>query len=118
LPARSSEDEEKQMSSVHRVGLTIAGLATTVLIAAVFVVQGYVSAQQAAATASANAATPTPAPTATPTLEPRTIYIDPVPTPSVISITQTAPPAARQKPPVVHVVVPSTGGDDDGGHDD
>jgi hypothetical protein len=106
------------MSSVHRVGLTIAGLATTVLVAGVFVIQGYVSAQQAAATASANTATPTAAPTATPTVEPKTIYIDPVPTPSVISITQTAPPAANQKPPVVHVVVPATGGDDAEGHDD
>jgi hypothetical protein len=106
------------MNSIHRVGLTIAGLATTALVAGVFVVQGYISAQQAATTATASAATASPDPTATPSLAPQTIYIDPVPTPSVISITQTAPPAPNRKPPVVHVVVPSTGGDDDGEHDD
>jgi hypothetical protein len=103
------------MNSIHRVGLTIAGLTTTVLVAGVFVAQGYVSAQpEAQATAQATA-TPTPDPTAT--LEPQTIYIDPVPTPSVISVVQTPPPT-KQKPPVVRVVVPPAGGDDEEENDD
>ena len=39
------------MNSIHRVGLTIAGLATAATVAGAFVADGYFSAHQAAAAA-------------------------------------------------------------------
>jgi hypothetical protein len=101
------------MGSIHRIGLAIAALATTGTIAAVFVIQGYVEARNAAnQTPSAVTAAATTGPTSG--SSPRTVYINPAPSPSVISVEQTAPPLAP--PPVIHVVVPGAGGgDDDGG---
>lgn len=105
------------MNSIHRVGVTVAGFVTVVAVAGAFVVQGYMAAQQAVAQATAQAsATADPTTDPTTSLAPQTIYVNPVPTPQVIKVTQTPPPA--QKPPVIHVVVPTQGGGDDGGSDD
>jgi heme/copper-type cytochrome/quinol oxidase subunit 2 len=94
------------MSPIHRVGLTIAGIAAAVTVAGAFVVQGYVAAQQAQTQATA-AATAEAAATTLPT---QIVYIKPAPTP----VAQ-ATPAPVQQPPVIHVVVPGFG--DDGGRD-
>lgn len=102
------------MGSIHRIGLAIAALATTALIAGVLVIQGYVDAGNAArqTPSAVTAAATTTDPMSTP--DPTTVYVNPAPSPSVISVVQTAPPAAN--PPVIHVVVPPPGGgDDDGG---
>ena len=50
--------------------------------------------------------------TSSPTLGPEIVYVNPVPSPQVVNVTQTQPPAGP--PPVIHVVVPSVGGDDGG----
>lgn len=96
------------MSSIHRIGVTIAGLATAVVVAGVFVAQGYVAAQQATPQETAQAAGRAAGGA---TLAPETVYVNPAPTPPVIRVTQTSPPG---QPPVVHVIVPSQGGDDGG----
>ena len=107
------------MNSIHRIGVTIAGLATVATLGGAFVAQGYLAAQQAAAasTAQANATSNS---TADPSgaLGPETIYVNPAPSAAVIHVTQTAPPVG--KPPVIHVVVPGPGGEpgDNGGSDD
>ena len=85
------------MNSIHRIGVTIAGLATVATVAGAFVVQGYVAGEQAAQ-AVAQATAP---------LTPRLVYVNPVPTPQPI-------PTA-QPPQVIHVVVGGFG--DDGGSD-
>jgi hypothetical protein len=87
------------VNTIHRAGLTIAGLGTAVLVAGAFVAQGYVAAMQAVPTAVVAAATPT--------IGPEIVYVNPAPTPAVIQVTQTAPPAGP--PPVVHVIVPAGG---------
>jgi hypothetical protein len=120
LPARrgggpDEGSEETKVSSIHRTGLTIAGLATAVVVGGVFVAQGYVAAQDAAARATSQASAAATA-SATPTLGPETVYVNPVPSPAIIHVTQTAPPV-RGNPPVIHIVVPTRGGDD-GGNDD
>ena len=124
------------MSSIHKVGLFIAGLATVLAVAGAFVVQGYTTARQAAAAPPAVAdvavptVTPSPDPTATPTLPPQIVYVEPVPSPAVIHVTRPAKPATttgtpastpagpQPTPPVIHVVVPTPTGGDDGGGDD
>jgi hypothetical protein len=108
------------MNSVSRAGLTIAGLVTAAVVGGVFFVQGFTAARESAATASDTpvvTVAPTLAPTDSPS--PNVVYINPVPSPSVINIIQTPPPAppAAAKPPVIHVVVPTVGGDDDGNDD-
>ena len=116
------------MNSIHRVGATIAGAVAILTVAGALLVEGYVSTRTAAAapTASQVVATvsPTDAVSATPSLEPQTIYVQPVPTPAIVTITHTAPPVVVSKPkappPVIHVVVtaPPGNGDDDGGSGD
>jgi hypothetical protein len=107
------------MGSIHRIAVTIAGLLTAAAIAGVFVVQGYVSAQEASPAPTIQATTDATAEaTASPTLDPQVIYINPVPTPKVINVTKPARPV-KAKPPVVHVIVPSpTEHEDDGESDD
>lgn len=90
------------MGSIHRIAVTIAGLLTAAAIGGVFVVQGYVSAQEATPAPTTEA---TAEPTASPTLDPEVIYINPVPTPQIINVTKTARPV--KKAPVIHVVVPT-----------
>ncbi len=87
------------MKSIHRVGVTIAGLATAATVAGAFVLQGYSSAQAAAQQANAQAAQ------ATSSLAPEIVYVRPVPTPQ----TQTQPPV---EPPPIIQIVPGTGDDD------
>ena len=101
------------MSTIHRAGVTIAGLAAALTVGGAFVAQGYLGARQVVAAASP--AAPTAAATTDPTLQPETVYVNPIPSASVIHVTQTAPPAAN--PPVIHVVVAGPGGDDGPGDD-
>jgi hypothetical protein len=79
------------MNSIHRVALAIAFLMTGGAVAAAFVVDGYMSANQAAIAA------------ASATQNPQVVYILP-----------TSSPAPLGTPPVIHVVVPGTGDDDNG----
>ena len=115
------------MNSIHRVGATIAGAVAILTVAGALLVEGYVSTRTAAAQATASQVAATDAPTdaaaPTPTLDPQIIYIQPVPTPAVVTITQAAPPVVVSKPkappPVIHVVVTAPPGtDDDGGSGD
>lgn len=114
------------MNTIHRVGLTIAGIVAVMVMAGAFVVQGYASARREAATAAATQATTaqaTPSPTATVdvTLEPQTVYVAPVPTPAVIKIVKKAPPrpAVTVPKPVATPTqtitpAPTFGGENDG----
>lgn len=95
------------MNTIHRAGLTIAGLATAVVVAGAFVAQGYAAAQQAIPSVAPVAAAPT--------LGPEIVYMNPAPTPALVRVTQTAQPGAT--PPVVHVIVPSKGDDGSEGSD-
>ena len=96
------------MNSIHRLGVTIAGLATVLTVAGAFVAQGYVAAQQASAQATAQATALAAA------SAPQIVYINPMPT------APPAPPApptpAPQPQQVIHVIV-GGGGDDGGGND-
>jgi hypothetical protein len=99
------------MNSIHRIGVTIAGLATVATVGGAFVAQGYMTAQKAAADATAQTSAQTSAtsdPTADPTatLDPEIIYVNPVPSPAVIHVTKPARPV-HTKAPVVPVVVPT-----------
>ena len=98
------------MSTIHRAGVTIAGLAATLTIAGAFVAQGYVAAQQSAPK-STDTAQATAAPTDT-AGQTETIYVNPVPSASVVHVVQTAPPAAN--PPVIHQIVAGGGEPGDG----
>jgi hypothetical protein len=106
------------MNSIHRVGLTIATLATVATVAGSLVVQGYVSAEQAAAQA---AAAPATVATAIDSQAPLIVYINPMPTPPAVAPAVPAVPPVdalpaipAQQPQIIHVIVPSTGGDHDG----
>jgi hypothetical protein len=110
------------MNSIHRVGMTIAGIATVATVAGAFVAQGYIESKPAATQTPTS--TPTETATADPTpdptmdLAPQTIYVNPLPTPPVIHVTKPAPVVRPpKKPPVIHIVVPTPGGGDDGGND-
>ncbi len=92
------------MTSVRRLGVTVASVATVAAVAAVLVAQGYTSAQQAAAQSGAAGAN-----------SPQVVYVRPAPSAQVIHVTQTMQPSGP--PPVIHVIVPSTGGDDGAGDD-
>jgi hypothetical protein len=99
------------MNSIHRWGATIAALAAVATVAGGFFIQGYSTAQQAAAGATnAGATNAVASPIAS--LGPQIVYVNPVPQPQVVNVTQTQPPGPP--PPVIHVVVPSVGGDDSG----
>jgi uncharacterized protein (UPF0333 family) len=82
------------MNSIHRVGVMVASMVTVATIAGAFVVQGYVTAEQAAAAAT------------TASRGPQIIYVAALPS---------AATAAPVQPQVIHVVVPGNG--DDGGSD-
>ena len=113
------------MNSIHRVGLTIAGVVAILTVAGALLVEGYMSTRTAAAgpTASPVVATDSPTDQATPSasLEPETVYIQPVPTPAIITITKTAAPVVskpKAPPPVIHVVVTAPPGSGDDGSGD
>jgi hypothetical protein len=96
------------VNSIHRTGLALAGLSTLFLMAGVFAVQTVTAGQIAsvATVASANPAS-TPAP--------EIVYVNPAPTPAVINVTQTSPPA--QRPALIHLIV-RTHDDGNEGSDD
>lgn len=96
------------MSAIHRLGLTIASVAAVITVAGAFVVQGYVSAQQAAKQAAPQAAIQSTAPP-TAAQSPEIVYVTP-PVPAAPAPTL----APVQPPPVIHVVVPGPHGDDEG----
>jgi hypothetical protein len=118
------------MNSIHRVGVTIAGLVTLAVVGGAFVVQGYFAAQTAAAQATTLAVQatatdqPTRSATATPTLPPAVVYVMPKATAPVIHIIRRAKPAPTAKPgptatpPIIHIIVPGPTGGDDGGSGD
>jgi hypothetical protein len=138
------------MNMIHRLGLTISGVVALLVVVGVFVVQGYTNAQadaaqadaaQAAAQQTAAQATPSPGASADPTgtVEPLTIYVEPMPTPPPVKRANVAPlvvvpqpqpaqpqpatpqPATPQPtPPVIHIVVtaPPEPGDNNGGGGD
>ena len=101
------------MNSIHRLGITIAGMVALVTIAGAVIIQGLTTGGVAQANAPEQ---PTSDPTAadTASLAPVTVYINPVPTPQVITVIHTPKPTRRPpraKPKIV--VVP--GGDENGG---
>jgi hypothetical protein len=98
-------------ASIHRVGLAVAALAVVVTVGGFFVADGYLSARRSASAApvvSVTSASPAPSTNAAGTIPPEIVYVRPAPSPRVIHVTQTAPPAA---PKIVHVTVPGTGGE-------
>jgi hypothetical protein len=107
------------MNSIHRTGVAIAGLLAIAVMATAVFLQGGGSRDSVAQAAAADPATD--APTSSPTsLDTQTIYINPVPTPEVVRVVHTPPPAKRAKAtqPVIHIIVPGPTGDDDGEGDD
>lgn len=91
--------------SIHRIGIAVAAIVTVAGVGGAFVVQGYVSAEQASAQAAATAQAVAQA-TAN---SPQIVYVNP-PLPTPATTDPTLPP-----PPVIHVIVPGGYGDDDGG---
>jgi hypothetical protein len=86
------------MNHIHRIGLAVAAAMTSLTVMAAVAIQGYTSAPrpaQAAAAQQAAAETPTATEAATEaaTLSPETIYVKPAPTPAIVKVTRTAPPA-------------------------
>lgn len=101
------------MNSIHRMGVAIAGLVAMAVIATAVFLQGGGSRDALAQAAAADSATD--APTSDPTsLDAQMIYINPVPTPEVVTVVHTPRPAKRAKAtqPVIHIVVPGPAGDD------
>ena len=96
--------------TIHRAGATIAGLATALTIAGAFVAQGYVAAQKSAPRSTG--AVQTSAAATDPAQQTETVYVNPVPSASVVHVVQTAPPLAA--PPVIHQIVAGGGSGDDG----
>ena len=96
-------------ASIHRTGLAIAALAVIVTVGGFFVADGYLAARR---TASSSLAVPAVSVTSSPSpagsLPPEVVYVRPAPSPGVIHVTQTAPPAP---PKIVHVTVPGAGGE-------
>jgi hypothetical protein len=94
------------MSSVHRIGISIAAIATASTIAGAFVVQGYVGGLQAQATAQAQADAAAQATATTPQI----VYVNPVPTPAQVQ----APVQPDPTQQIIHIVVPTRGDDGPG----
>jgi hypothetical protein len=121
------------MNTIHRVGLTIAGVVALLVVGGAFVVQGYAGAQAEAARATAAQQTASPTSTTDASLDPVTVYVEPMPTQPAVAIANPAPGVAVSRPdptpvqptdpqptpPVIHIIVPSPSGhDDNGGKDD
>ena len=96
------------MNQIHRIGLSVAGVAAALTVAGALVMDGYVTAGKDLAQATASQQDPTaittvePAASPTPSVDPLTIYVRPAP-----AVT----------PPVIHVIVPTPRGEG-GGTDD
>jgi hypothetical protein len=101
------------MNSIHRLGITIAGMVALVTIAGAVIIQGLTTGGVAQANAPEQ---PTSDPTAedTASLAPVTVYINPVPTPQVITVIHTPKPARRPPRATTKIVVVPSGGGDDG----
>jgi hypothetical protein len=113
------------MNSIHRVGLTVAGLVTALVVAGVLAFDGYASA-----VASQNQATPDPATQTAAdspsdgSLAPTIIYVLPAPTPTATSTLDpavdgglpqsdaTIPPASASTQTPTRTPRPAGGGDD------
>jgi hypothetical protein len=102
------------MNSIHRIGLTVAGVATALVVAGAFVVDGYTSAMATQNQAAADAATQAPAtdsPSPEP-LQPTIVYVRPAPTPTGTAAKGSAlrvvgAGAANQPAPVVTPTQPA-----------
>jgi hypothetical protein len=116
------------MNQIHRIGLSVAGVAAALTVAGALVMDGYVTAGKDLAQATASQQDPTaittvgPAASPTPSVDPLTIYVRPAPIPPVTHVTKPAPvvtlrPAPAVTPPVIHVIVPTPSGEG-GGTDD
>ena len=100
-------------ASIHRTGLAVAALAVIVTVGGVFAADGYLSARRAAASPQfARVVSVASSPSAAGSLPPEVVYVRPAPSPKVIHVTQTAPPAP---PKIVHVTVPGAGGEGNDG---
>jgi hypothetical protein len=100
-------------ASIHRLGLAVAALAVVVTVGGFFVADGYLTARPAvSADPAVSDGSVSPSPATTGTLPPEVVYVRPAPSPEIIHVTKTAPPAP---PRVVHVTVPGTGGEGDDG---
>jgi hypothetical protein len=91
------------MNHIHRIGLAVAAAMASLTVMAAVAIQGSTSAPlPAQATAAQQAAAETPAATEAATdpatLSPETIYVQPAPTPAIVKVTRTTPPAPRATP--------------------
>ena len=103
------------MNSIHRIGLTVAGLAGALTIAGALAVQGFATSMAAAQGGQSAAFTQGADPTADPTaLDPQTVYVNPAATPQIITVIHTPKPTRR---PVVTSAPNQGWSDDDGGGD-
>lgn len=96
-------------ASIHRLGLAVAVLVVVATVGGFFVADGYFSASGTTSPApliTDGSVAPSAAATGTP--QPELVYVRPAPSPQVIHVTKTAPPAPPQ---VVHVTVPGSGGE-------
>jgi len=107
------------VNGIHRIAFAVAGLATITGVGGVFAAQGYLEAQaQAQAAESARASALAAAEIAAwtpPPLTPEIVYVEPVPTPQIINVVQTAEPSAA--PPIVRVTVPAAGDEHEDEHE-
>ncbi len=94
------------MSTIHRAGVTIAGLAAALTIAGALVAQGYVAAKKSV---SPPGAVQTTAAATAPAQKTETVYVNPVPSAPIVHVVQTAPPVGN--PPVIHQIVAGGGGE-------
>lgn len=102
-------------ASIHRLGLAVAALAVVVTVGGFFVADGFLTAAQTASAGPAvSDGSVSPSPAATGTLPPVVVYVRPAPSPEIIHVTKTAPPAP---PKIVHVTVPGSGGEGNEGED-
>jgi len=102
-------------ASIHRLGLAIAAVTVVVTVGGFFVVDGYLSVRRTASAVpvgSTTRAAASPAASAAGTVPPEVVYVRPAPSPRVIHVTRTAPPAPAQ---IVHVIVPGAGGEGNDG---
>jgi hypothetical protein len=100
------------LSTIHRAGVTIAGLAASLTIAGALVAQGYVAAKKSVSTP---AAVQTTTAATDPAQKTETIYVNPVPSAPVVHVVQTAPPVGS--PAVIHQIVAGGGGEPGEGSD-
>jgi len=104
------------MNSIHRVGVAVAGMVALLTLAGAVIVQGLMTGDVAQAN-TPEQATSDPTATDPASLAPVTVYINPVPTPEVITVIHTPKPTHRRAAATPKIVVVPGGGDDGGGGD-